>query len=106
MKLNHITRRAFTLSFITLVALALTAIVGCSKNDSLPTEFKLTRVLHQKKVSHLMGPGGGESFLYCLRTTKGSLRNDCGSRSDLPEFPALSAGEESSRQDSIQWTFC
>lgn len=59
MKLNHITRRAFALSFITLVALALTAIVGCLKNDSLPTEFKLTRVLHQKKVSQLMGPGGG-----------------------------------------------
>ena len=59
MKPNHITRRAFALSSITLIALALTAIVGCSNNESLPTEFKLTRVLHQKKVSHLMGPGGG-----------------------------------------------
>ena len=59
MKKNPITRRAFTLSFITLAALALTAIVGCSTNESLPTEFKLTRVLHQKKVSQLMGPGGG-----------------------------------------------
>ena len=59
MKLNHITRRTFSMSCIVLIALALTAIVGCLKNDSLPTEFKLTRVLHQKKVSHLMGPGGG-----------------------------------------------
>jgi hypothetical protein len=47
------------MSCITLIALALTAIVGCLKNDSLPMEFKLTRVLHQKKVSQLMGPGGG-----------------------------------------------
>ena len=53
MKLNHITRRAFALSFI-----ALTAIVGCSKNESLPSELKLTRVLYQKEVSHAMGPGG------------------------------------------------
>jgi hypothetical protein len=59
MKLNHITGSAFALSFVTLAALALTAIVGCLNNESLPTEFKLTRVLHQKKVTHLMGPGGG-----------------------------------------------
>jgi hypothetical protein len=59
MKQNHITRSAFALSFITLAAFALTAIVGCLNNESLPTEFKLTRVLHQKKVTHLMGPGGG-----------------------------------------------
>lgn len=59
MKQNHKTRRSFALSSIVLTALALTAIVGCLKNDSLPTEFKLTRVLHQKKVSQLMGPGGG-----------------------------------------------
>ena len=59
MKQNPITRRAFALSSIGLAALALTAIVGCSINESLPTEFKLTRVLHQKKVSQLMGPGGG-----------------------------------------------
>ena len=58
MKLNHITRRAIALSFI-----ALTAIVGCSKNESLQTELKLTRVLHQKEVSHAMGPGGiNQSF--------------------------------------------
>lgn len=53
MKLNHITSVAFALSFI-----ALTAIVGCSKNESLPPELKLKRVLHQKEVSHLVGPGG------------------------------------------------
>jgi len=58
MKQNHITRSAFALSFVTLAAFALTAIVGCSNNESLPTEFKLTRVLHQRKVTHLMGPGG------------------------------------------------
>lgn len=34
------------------------AIVGCSKDESLPKELKLTRVLYQKEVSHAMGPGG------------------------------------------------
>lgn len=54
MKPNHITHKAFALSFIALAAI----IVGCSRNESLPTELKLSRVLHQKQVSHLMGPGG------------------------------------------------
>jgi hypothetical protein len=53
MKLNHITSRAVALSFI-----ALPAIVGCTKNESRPTELQLTRVLYQKEVSNAVGPGG------------------------------------------------